>query len=234
MIDPKLHDWWSARHRTDLSVVGTRFTGSGVSLRVLLPAFVHRTLSWYSLIYGDFDDDILLLGADEKTASSLKNCVYPEQGPMQRASDHGRFTEYELNSDIQSALGLNFDRNGFHIVHGDAIQQQIYVHDDCFFAVEPLVDLRKLIHCILEQHSFYLRLEVRWDGVLEETVDQLKRVEEVSIRSHPVQRRLTLSWKDRSSSRLKGVFGLRASRHIEIQNNQAKYIDDESKKNCQP
>jgi hypothetical protein len=228
MIDPKHHCWWSARHRTDLSVVRTRFKGAGVSLRVLLPAFAHRTLSWYSLIYGDFDDNILLLGVDEKTAGLLKNCVYPEQGPMQRASDHGRFTEYELNSDVQSALGLNFDGNGFHIEHSDAIQQQIYVHDDCFFTVEPLVDLRELIHCILEQHSFYLGLEVRWDGVLDETVDLLKRVEEVSMRSHSAQQRLTLSWKDRSSSRLKRVFGLRASSHIAIQNRQAKYMEDES------
>ena len=110
MIDPKLHDWWSGNHRTDLSAVGTLFKGAGVSLRVILHALGQKNLTWYSLVYGDFNDDILLLAVDDKTASSFKNSPHPQIGPMQQVSDcRGGFTEYALNSDIQSALGLSIN-----------------------------------------------------------------------------------------------------------------------------
>jgi hypothetical protein len=84
MIDPKLNDWWSRKHRTDLSVVGTQFKGAGVSLRVLLHAIGQKHQRWYSLIYGDYDDNVLLLAADDNTASSFKNSPHPQIGPSSK------------------------------------------------------------------------------------------------------------------------------------------------------
>jgi len=228
MIDPKLHDWWSGNHRTDLSAVGTLFKGAGVSLRVILHALGQKNLTWYSLVYGDFNDDILLLAVDDKTASSFKNSPHPQIGPMQQVSDcRGGFTEYALNSDIQSALGLSINENNFHIEHREFIQQQVYIHDDCFFAVEPVggTELRELIHSILKQHSFYLGSDVHWDGIVDEMAVLLNMVEDVRIQSEPARQRLTLSWNDRHRSLLQRVFGLRRSRHIEIHDGQAKYSD---------
>jgi hypothetical protein len=228
MIDPKLHDWWSRKHWTDLSVVGTAFAGAGVSLRVILHALGQKNLTWYSLVYGDFNDDILLLAVDDKIASSFKNSPYPQIGPMQQASDcRGGFTEYVLNGDIQSALGVSIDEKNFHIEHRELIQQQIYIHDDCFFEVEPVggTELRELIQSILKQHSFYLSSDVHWDGIVDETAALLNMVQKVRIQSEPVRQRLTLSWNDRRRSLLQRVLGLRSSRHIEIQDGKAKYSD---------
>jgi hypothetical protein len=228
MIDPKLNDWWSRRHRTDVSAVRTVFKGAGVSLRVLLSALIQKDLTWYSLIYGDFDDNVLLLAIDGGTASSFKNKPYPQNGPMQRAGD-GRedFAEYVLNSEIQSALGLTIDRNGFHIEHREAIRQQIYIHDDCFFAIEPVdgTQLRELIHGILEQHSFYLGSDVHWDGILDEAAALMNSVENVRIQSDPADQHLILSWIEPGSSLVKRIFRLRRSRRIKIQNGMAQYVD---------
>jgi hypothetical protein len=228
MIDPKLNDWWSRKHRTDVSAVGTLFKGAGVSLRVFLRALIQKNPTWYSLAYGDFDDNVLLLAIDGGTASSFKNKPYPQNGPMQRAGD-GRedFAEYVLSSEIQSALGLSFDGPGFHIEHRDAIQQQIYIHDDCFFAMEPVdeTQLRELMHGILEQHSFYLGSDVRWDGILDEAVALMNRVENVRIQSDPARQHLILSWIAPGSSLVKRIFRLRRSRCIKILNDMAEYID---------
>jgi len=228
MIDPKLNDWWSRRHRTDVSAAGTLFKGAGVSLRVLLRALTQKNLTWYSLIYGDFDDNVLSLAIDGKTANSFKNRPYPQNGPMQRACDgRGAFTEYALNSEIQAALGLTIDGNGFHIEHREAIQQQIYIHDDCFFAIEPVdgTQLRELIHGILEQHSFYLGSDVHWDGILSEVVALTNSVENVRIQSDPAHQRVILSWIDPGSSLVKRIFRLRRSRCVKIQKGMAQYVD---------
>jgi hypothetical protein len=225
MIDPKLNDWWSGKHRTDVSVVGTQFTGAGVSLRVLLHALGQKHQRWYSLIYGDYDDNVLLLAVDEKATGSFKNNPY-HNGPMQKASNRSSgFTEYAMGSDIQSALGLSIDGNNFRIQHLESIWQQIYIHDDCFFMVEPVsgIELREFIHSILEQHSFYLGSDVHWDRVVDESAVLLEQVGQVRIQSNPTRQRLTLSWNDRPASVLKRLFRLRSSRHIEIQNGDAKY-----------
>lgn len=227
MIDPKLNDWWSRKHRTDVSAVGTLFKGAGVSLPVLLRALIQKNLTWYTLIYGDFDDNVLLLAIDGKTASSFNNRPYPQNGPMQRACD-GReaFMEYALSSEIQSALGLTIDGNDFRIENREAIQQQIYIHDDCFFAIEPVdgTQLRELIHGILEQHSFYLRSDVHWDSILDEVASLMKRVENVRIQSDPARQHLILSWITPGSS-LKRIFRWRRSRCIKIRSGMAEYVD---------
>jgi hypothetical protein len=228
MIDPRLNDWWSRKHRTDVFSVGTLFKGAGVSLRVLLRTLIQKDLTWYSLIYGDFNDNVLLLAVDGKTASSFKNRPHPRNGPMQRACD-GReaFVEYALSSEIQSALGLTIDGNDFHIENREVIQQQIYIHDDCFFAIEPVdgTQLRELIHGILEQHSFYLGSDVHWDGILDEAAALMKRVENVRIQSDPARQRVILSWIAPGSSLVKRIFRLRRSRCIKSRNGMAEYVD---------
>src|SRR6266852_1139426 len=137
---------------------------------------------------------------------------------MRQASD-GRvvFTEYALNSDIQSALGLTIDGNGFHIEHHEAVRQQIYIHDNCFFAIEPVdgTELREIVRRILEQHSFYLGSDVHWDGILDEIAALLNRVDKVRIQSEPARQHLILSWIARAPSLLDRIFGRRSSRRIE-------------------
>src|SRR5262249_30480693 len=135
--------------------------------------------AWYSLITGDYDDDVLVLAVDPEIANFLSNRPYPQSGPMQQALD-GRadFVEYELHGEIRSALGITTDENDFNIKRSENVERQIYLHDDCFFFVEPVdeTELNRLICGILEQHSFYLGCEVMWAGVLEQMILLLRRV----------------------------------------------------------
>jgi hypothetical protein len=60
-------------------------------------------------VYGDLDDNILLLAVDKNIASSFKNVnvEYPQNGPMQKEFDgFGILEEYVLSREIQSAMGL--------------------------------------------------------------------------------------------------------------------------------
>jgi hypothetical protein len=227
MIDPKHNCSWSRKKRTEISLSGTRAHGAGVSLRVLLHGLVVSDRAWYSLISRDYDDNVLVLAVDPEVAKSLANRPYPQSGPMQQALD-GRddFVEYELDGEIRSALGITTDENSFNITRSEHIERQIYVHDDCFFFVEPVdeTELSRLISGVLEQHSFYLDCEVAWAAVLGQLILLLKRVGTLQIQSEPSRRRLILSWKEPDLTFLRRILG-RRSRHIRIQNGEARFAE---------
>ena len=152
MIDPKHDCWWSGKNRTEVSLSGTRVQGAGVSLRVLLHGLTLRSRIWYSLVYGDHDENILLLAVDSEVALALRNTSCDGNSPMQRAlDDRGDFVEYELNGEIRSALGFTLDENGFRMERAEPILQQVSIHDDCFFTIEPVneAEVRGLVHVIL-------------------------------------------------------------------------------------
>src|ERR1700751_1248179 len=90
----------------------------------------------------------------------------------------GDLVEYELDDQIQSALEITTDENGFEIKSPERIEQQLYVHDDCFFFVKPVdeMGLGRLARAILEQHSFYLGTDVAWAGVLDQIILRLRTV----------------------------------------------------------
>jgi len=144
---------------------------------------------------------------------------------MQRAvNGRGDFVEYELNGEIKSALGLTLDQNSFRIARTEHILQRVYVHDDCFFAIEPVneAELRCLTQAILEQHSFYLGADVDWANIPDEIIALLRRVEKVRMQSEPRRRRVILSWKDPGTSFI-GRILKRGSRQIRIQNGVARH-----------
>ena len=60
MIDPQKKCIWTTRKTTELTYKNNEFIGTGISLRVLLHAFVDTNFIWYSKTHGDFDDNVKL------------------------------------------------------------------------------------------------------------------------------------------------------------------------------
>jgi hypothetical protein len=61
MIDLQLQDWWSRQRLTQLSYPNLSLSGASVSLRVILEPFKNVGAIWYSKIYGEYQDNVLLL-----------------------------------------------------------------------------------------------------------------------------------------------------------------------------
>ncbi len=185
MIDPQLKDWWSHKRLTEIRYHNSSLSGAGVSLRVILPAFSDSEMIWYSTMYGEYNDNILLLGSDTNTASLFQHVEYKETSPIQVIYKDAFPNEYMLTDNIRSALGIRFEGNSFFIDHEDRIAYQVYIHDNCFFYIKPVEDvlLSKLLSCILKQHSFYLGQEVDWSSIFPEIVKQLLTLGKIKMQS---------------------------------------------------
>jgi hypothetical protein len=185
MIDPQLEDWWSRRRLTEIRHHDSSLSGAGVSLRVILPAFSDSKMVWYSMVYGGWDDNILLLGCGRNTVSSFEHVEYKETSPVQAIYKDAFPDEYVLTDSIRSTLGIRFEGNSFFIDHEDKIAYQVYIHDNCFFYIKPVEDalLGKLLNCIFMQHSFYLEQEIDWSSIVPEIVKQLLTLGRIEMQS---------------------------------------------------
>jgi hypothetical protein len=62
MINPELNDWWSHKRLTILKYKeATSLSGAGVSTQVLTKAFKENEFTWFSIVYGGFDDKRLII-----------------------------------------------------------------------------------------------------------------------------------------------------------------------------
>lgn len=241
MIEPWTKDVWSGSRKNEVILDGKRLVGAGVSLRVLMHAFAGEQLVWFSAIYGMHADNCVAYAVEPETASAIPEDATDTVLPIETAL-RGAFElkEYPLTESAQSALGVNIV---VHIeepedniawreesapkyvhdaeLHEDAIRNvryRVYVHDDCFFRVEPVDDklLRKLILCILEQHSFYLEQQVDWEPALDEIVGVISRAPAVAFKSDPGRKRLLLTLKTSGVKMTEALFGFRPRYVVEI------------------
>ena len=170
MIDPQHGCWWSGKRLTKIGVAGSAFSGAGVPLRVLAHALPHQDTVWYSKVYGEFNDNVILVGIDRDTADSAGEGK-PNEATLFSAAlgNAGTYVEYGLSAEIEARLGIVCDEDKHSFRDESLVKCRVYVHDDCFFRVVPINAelLRALVSCILQQHSFYLGLEVDWSDVID-------------------------------------------------------------------
>ncbi len=165
MIDPQLQEWWSQQRLSQLSYHNLSLSGAGVSLRVILEPFKNAGTVWYSKIYGEHQDNVLLLACSPDIEVLSDQARYPEQSPIQKLCGETfskLFIEYLLTDTIAYELGIRFEGEDFFVVNqerlGSRVAHQIYIHDNWFSCIKPVADdiLGKIVGCVLEQHSFYL------------------------------------------------------------------------------
>jgi hypothetical protein len=168
MIDPQLHDWWSGKRLTEIRCDDNLISGAGVSLQVILPIFSENNLDWFSKLYGEFDDDLLLLGVNKTSKLPFEKLKYETVSPIQNIYLSNWINEYKLTDDICANLGIRFSKTDYSIEQKTEIAYQIFIHDNVFFSVEPGDEfiIHRLITNVLEQHSFYLGEEIDWSDVI--------------------------------------------------------------------
>lgn len=173
------------------------FAGTGVPLQVILHSFCKKDIIWFSMIYGEWDDNVLLLGLNREKAERLAKENYEIASPMAEAFGSGdAFEEYVLSSKVQQELGVSLDPKDstYSISREQDIQYEIYIHDDCFSYVEPTDKnlLRDLVDSILQQHSYYLQTEVDWSSVIDFIVQELLKCTSIKIKSHLRKKSLSI------------------------------------------
>jgi hypothetical protein len=175
---------------TALCWIKSSFHGTGVPLQVLLHGFKDKKAIWFTITYGQYNDNILLIGLDECKANILPKVKHNGVSPIDKAfGTTGKFEEYSLCNEVQTALGINLDSENLSI-DKEKVLYQIFIHDDCFFSIE-LVDrllLQELIHCILQQHSFYLNSEVDWSDVLDPITKEVSKSKPLLLKSMPARK----------------------------------------------
>ena len=185
MINPELDDWWTHKRLTNLRYKETALSGAGVSVQVLTKAFNEDEFSWFSMIYGEFHDNFLLVAMDNQTADKFCRSHY-DSGDKERLL-YGQVlkNEYKITDEIATELGIVMYNDDFTILNRNKFVFYIHSHDNCFFWIEPISSdlLTRIIQVILKQHSFYLGKEIQWDEIESQLVEIIKDKKEVDIQS---------------------------------------------------
>lgn len=187
MIDPQKNCIWASRKITELAYKDNEFIGKGISLRVLLHAFEDTNFIWYSKTYGNFDDNIIAIATDRCSKFLLNKLSEQNEEMLPLKEAIGRdfcLEEYILTDEIQSCLGIK-DEKVCRLGQSDVVKHQINIHDNCFSSIEPVNKelLRKLILCVLRQHSFYLNIDVDWSNVILHIINRLIEFSTIQIKS---------------------------------------------------
>ena len=185
MIDPQHTCYWTRKRRTDLILDENRLASAGVSLRVLSSALLEPGLSWYSVTFGEFDDNVAAIAVAESRSRQTEQPLHVEEGPIGKSLG-GLFpvTEYLFTDAIARE---------FHIAPHEVppaslpadVQFGIAIHDDCMASLGPVDDpiLRRLVTQVLELHSFYLERDFDWAPIIDELLEIVKRRRAVRLES---------------------------------------------------
>jgi hypothetical protein len=221
MIDPRHDCWWTGKRRTDLSIRAPWVCGGGVPLRVLLCAFLPRCQTWYSVVYGDLEDNVAVLATDDAVSATLERAPHSSPGPAATALQGiATVDEYRLTQGVEESLGTWPIQDSAQTPESYRhVTACVHVHDDCFFSVWPADDqlLPRLVESILQQHSYYLHTEVDWSPVISYLTTALRSGEELSLTSKPDARELHVAQDARRNLPwYRRFMGARSTRTIRI------------------
>jgi len=185
MINPELNDWWSHKQITNLRYKETSLSGAGVSMQVLAHAFHENEFTWFSIVYGKFNDNLIIVAMDNQVANKFSKVKYDDQDKKRTLFGTAWKNEHKITDEIASELGLITSNEGFEISNKNKFPFYIYSHDNCFFSIEPISSdlLAKVVQAILKQHSYYLGEEIQWKEIEAQLTDIIKRNKEIDIQS---------------------------------------------------
>ena len=185
MINPELNDWWSQKQLTNLRYKETSLSGAGVSMQVLANAFDENEFAWFSIIYGEFNDNLIIVAMDNQAANKFSKVKYEDQDKKRAFFGRTWKNEHKITDEIASELGLIISNEGFEVSNKDKFPFYIYFHDNCFFSIEPISSglLTRVIQAILNQHSYYLGEEIHWKEIEVQLTDIIKHNKEIDIQS---------------------------------------------------
>lgn len=187
MINPELNDWWSNKRLINLKYRESALHGAGVSMQVITKAFRENEYTWFSVRYGEFNDNFILVAICNDDANRFKKIKYDELDSKREFFGQILINEYKITEEIASELGLTTNNSGFEITNKNKFCFYIYSHDNCFFSIEPISTdlLTRVIRVILQQHSFYQHEDVDWSEIETRLIEIIKSNKEIEIQSDP-------------------------------------------------
>lgn len=197
MINPHLNDWWSNKRLTELRYAGTTLTGAGVSLQVIFPALEKMNRIWFSKVYGDFNDNLLLVGFEKMTGNSYEKIEH--RPDLSERNLYGKTLSAEYI--MPKTMFAQFVAGNSSAEVDGQLAIRVYVHDNCFFSIEPIDEaaLGHLINRVLDQHAFYLGHEIDWSGVCLELQRFLLDQGKIELQSDPKQQCLWIPQIDKNA-----------------------------------
>lgn len=227
MSDQKHDCSWTRRRLTEIASTGSGLRGAGVSLPVLLRAFTGSDLVWFSAVYGDLNDSVLLVALERSEASSVAPAA--ERDPRERpptVAQSGTVEPFDLSEELCARLGIRLSDEGYSIERQDLIRCHIAIHDDCFFLVEPADEaLRKrILAAVLEQHGSYLGMNVDWSGVIEEITATAAATPPIRLKSDPERRRLIVTAGGSGSGMIERLLHRSTQRVVSVQGGKARFV----------
>ena len=188
LINPELRDWWSHKRLTSFKYIGPCWGGGGVSMQVISTAFSKDEFTWFSTIYGEYNDNLLLVAFEKSTANLFNKIPYDDQDGKRLFYGQVWKNEYKITDEIASLLGLTIDvTKGFEIKNKEKIQFYIFSHDNCFFEIEPISEVLmfQVVQAILQQHNYYLDQDIQWERIIPKILRIISSNKEVDIQSVP-------------------------------------------------
>lgn len=190
-IDPGPPTGWP-RAATTLRLTDDVVGGAGAPLRTLVHAVAGSPWVWYSLVFGDYADNVLAIATHERLPGAHARHEIP---PMGTAIDDPRaFDEYRLTPELREHLGIRLDVNSYSFDRREVAIRELRLHDDWFFDVRPCdpTGRRRVVNAILRTHGHWMGgVSADWAEVVEFIDDQLARGVEVKLKSHRRPPRLT-------------------------------------------
>lgn len=175
-------------------------------MQVLTRAFQENEFTWFSIVYGELDDNLILVAVDNEAANNFIKTEHDRQEKKRALFGQVLKNEYKITAEIASVLGLAASSRGFEILNKHKILFYIYSHDNCFFRIEPVSAnlLARVIQAVLGQHSYYLGEEIGWEEIEPRLLDLIRSGKEIDIQSDPkkqcvwiphIERKKSWFWK---------------------------------------
>jgi hypothetical protein len=214
MLDPAHTCSWTAQRRTELTWHAGVLAGAGVSLRVLLAAWPGEGYHWFSRIYGDYADNLVVLAVAAADAAAWPQTLYDVPGPVaQAALPPASYAEFELTRELLIELGcwphlpdapeeeqFAYACTALLDHHDQRVKLTLALHDDCFFTLRPVTpeQLCGLIAPILAMHSFWLKQSINWSTTPIRLADRLREQGELHLTSEDAPPQLVVRWPNRA------------------------------------
>ena len=126
---------FKGRHTT-LQLREDGLTGSYADIGTLIPGF-DPGIEWFSMIWGDYHDNILAMQLDEAVMGPLPRVPHAGIVPLGEYVDG--LKEYRLDGPIAERLQMEFpERNFYRYGAATGVVREVYFHDNCGWRVTPV------------------------------------------------------------------------------------------------
>jgi hypothetical protein len=198
MINPQHPCWWAHNRLTQLDLISDAIWATDINLQVLISALHENDLVWYSLVFGDFDDNVVMIATEKHLEAPGFRVTHPDSKGAtvtKYIGDLYPVTEYLITDEVASAYDLSHlpDSQGFRLPDASSNQTppkwryMVYSHDECFTSIRPANNktLALVIDHVLRLHDYFLGQEFKWSTVGEDVARLLNQHLSLRLNSIP-------------------------------------------------